>query len=275
MVSKKSERPSRLLMIGGATMVFTMGVGVGLVAHGRSSRPVSGGDRGETVAQTEREERSVSAPAREPEVGSSRRAPNEAAEEAARRRSETEHKARMAVDSLTRELLQQAQANERYGIEAVGHSMTPYLTGMMTGLRHGRSGARARDGRVLAERTCSHPQSDVELMMVSQMVFAAPAELGTSRTFECGLRGRKKEDVPLWEMIDAWRVSGQAMPQAIAEMQASATDERTKQRLSNYEQATKERLAAAEQQPGPQVPSVTAALKAAAAAAGEDTKPRQ
>jgi hypothetical protein len=173
-------------------------------------------------------------------------AASRSADEAERRRLETQFRARQMVDGVTRQLLAEAKGMEGFGVETAGSVMGPYLRGMMTGLRATNPELVRDMGESLAERTCSHAQSDIEIMMVAEMVMAAPSELGSAQTFECALQGRKQEDVPLWTMIDAWRASGRPMPPALAQIQDAATDERTKNRLSNYEQALKDRVAAGE-----------------------------
>lgn len=244
--------PRGLVIVGCSLLAFAVGVGVGPALRGRSARrPAAEGRLAEELddAATSRAAGRNSRGA-EQVISPPRRSPNDVvADEGAHRHSQTQSEARRLVDGVTRELLLKAKPREALGIESVGSAMAPYLRGMMTGLLATNPELVREMGEALAEQTCSHPQSDVELMIVSHMVFAAPQQLGKPRTFECALQGRKKEDVLLWTMIDAWRASGQPMPSAIAEMQEVATDDRTKRRLSNYEQSRNERLAALNNEP--------------------------
>jgi hypothetical protein len=223
-----------------SALTFVVGIGIGFALHKRPV-PARAADAADEppVAQAERREARGEAPV----ISAVRPNPGAGAEEAAHRRSEAEHKARVTVDNLTSRLLSDADASKQFGLEGQGQFMVPYLMGTMAGLRAADPALLHDMSEALAERTCSHPQSDLEVMMVSQMVMTAP-ELGRPTTFDCALRGRKTEDVALWAMLDAWRGTGQEMPRAIAEIQDSATDERTKRRLQNYEQSRQERLLA-------------------------------
>lgn len=233
-----SDRPGGigvLTALALATLTFVSGVGLTLVLHKTAKRAVAAD--GEPAASPADQPDRVGDEG--PKTSPARDWPTSGADEADRRRAETEHKAREVLGGVTTQLLRQARAYQWLGVDSQGQQMAPYLTGMMGGLRMSDPALLREMGEALAERTCSHAQSDLELMMVAQMVLAAP-ELGRARTFDCALGGRGAEDVSLWAMLDAWRGTGQPMPRSIAEIQDGATDERTKQHLSSPEPSTKE-----------------------------------
>lgn len=224
-------------------MIFGVGLGVGFVARGKTepARTVpEATDEGiestaTDVGRQRRKERRDEAA----DISPSRSTQWDRTDEAARRHSETQAAATRLIDAVM--TIERYKAHESRGLEGFGHEIEPYLHGMMTGLLMSNRDLVLEMREALAIRTCSKAPSDVELMVASGLTMAAPAELGSSKMFDCALRGRTKEDEPLWSMIDAWRVSGQPMPAAIAKIQENATDERTTRRLSNYEQTMKER----------------------------------
>lgn len=278
MVDRRTVRAAAprgpLVTIAVSAISLVVGVAFGFAIHKRPL-PAAQATEGAEVEREDSQNRndgSRRATSRliEPAQATSR-APSAGAEEAARVRAEEEHKATTVIRAISSSLLTRAAVLKDLNVEGQGHQMTPFLMGVMQGLRTADPALLTKMGQALADRTCDHPQSDLELIMVSQMIMVAP-ELSVSRTFDCGLRGRKTEDVPLWNMIDAWRSSGQPMPRAIAEIQEKATDERTTRRLSNYEQSLAERRAAlqvAEEQPPATTPSTKPPLSES------DMKPQQ
>jgi hypothetical protein len=244
--SAPTKSAHNFFTVGAGVFTFMAGIGLGFALHRQPARAPSATPGGEGALEPAAETGGgPRGEARNPGGTSAhaRLSTDAVAEEAARRRAELQQQARTLVDDVSTQLLIEAKATAADSVEAAGFGMTQYLRGMVAGLRSNPE-LLTQVGEALAERTCSHPQSDLELVMVSQMVMAAPEVLAAPRTFDCALSGRTKEDVPLWSLVDAWRASGKPMPAAIAAIAASATDERTTRRLSNYEASMKERLAA-------------------------------
>jgi hypothetical protein len=82
--------------------------------------------------------------------------------------------------------------------------------------------------------------------MLSRMMLV-DSDLGSPRTFDCALRGRKKEDVVLWSMLDAWVASGRPNTEVVSSVGAFAADPRTVDRLNPDSPGNHARVAAIEQ----------------------------
>jgi hypothetical protein len=174
----------------------------------------------------------------------SRPAPR-AADDGASRRAEEQRKASVLLDGVRFRMLNLVPNPEEVGLEAVGNMMEPYVQGTLSTLRSVNPALIGALRDSLVERTCAHPQSDVELMLAARMLLT-DSNLGAPRIFDCGLRGRKKEDIVLWTMLDAWRAAGRPSTEVVADIKAFAIDERTIRRLTADSPQELERLAAVE-----------------------------
>lgn len=115
-------------------------------------------------------------------------------------------------------------------LEQKVNSITPYLAGLIQGLR-------AADPRVmhqfrdeLADKTCRTDRTDFDLAVFAKLAILQP-ELGSSRAINCALEGRKQEDYILWSVLDVWNASGRQPVPALASIERTASDERTRRRL--------------------------------------------
>jgi hypothetical protein len=233
-------RAPRLFIGAVALSVLGMaGLLMGALSVRRGGKVASGAD-GVTA-----EEDHVAQPPRAPAAPMSRLPPRAAVDEGAIHRAEEQRKANVLLDGVRLRMLNIVPNPEAIGIESVGNAMEPYVQGSLATLRAVNPELIGGLRDALVERTCAHPQTDVELMLAARMVLT-DSDLGSPRIFDCALRGRKKEDVVLWTMLDAWRAAGRPNAQVISDITAFATDDRTVGRLSENSPQELERLAAAE-----------------------------
>jgi hypothetical protein len=76
---------------------------------------------------------------------------------------------------------------------------------------------------------CSGSATVSRVISLSHFIHDMP-ELANERAFDC-IASRGKEDAMLWAVLDAWRATGMPPTPAIAKIQQTATDERTRSRF--------------------------------------------
>jgi hypothetical protein len=81
-------------------------------------------------------------------------------------------------------------------------------------------------------KMCDPNADPAELMVLSNVMGHMP-ELGNERGFEC-IAARGTEDAVLWRSLDAWRAGALPKTPAIARLEQTATDERTRRRLVKF-----------------------------------------
>jgi hypothetical protein len=87
----------------------------------------------------------------------------------------------------------------------------------------------------LNNKLCDETIDEEKTVSLAIMAFEMP-ELSSPRGFQCFFsRARKKEDVVLWYMLDAFNNSGQDKPAALLELAKTAKDPRTMERLMSPE----------------------------------------
>lgn len=81
---------------------------------------------------------------------------------------------------------------------------------------------------------CDRETSDAKAISLAYLLTSVP-QVASQSGFECFFSGHTKEGVAVWSMLDAWRGAGAEVTPAIAALQGSAADERTKRRLMKVE----------------------------------------
>jgi hypothetical protein len=240
----KTDKPrASRLFIGVAvlSMLVLTGLVVGLRngrRHVRTSAAVG------EIAETEEER--ASDRSRPSAATATRQVSRAATDEGAFRRAQEQLQARAVLNRASFRLLNIIRNPQPDQIETVGYAMEPYIQGILMALRSTNPGLIGALRDELTERACDHPQSDLELTMLSRMMLN-DSDLGSPRIFDCALRGRKKEDVVLWSMMDAWVAAGRPKTEVMAGIAAFAADARTVDRLTEDSPGQRARLAAIEQ----------------------------
>jgi hypothetical protein len=116
------------------------------------------------------------------------------------------------------------------GPEASANLIRPYLKGLVEGVRQSSPAVQAAFVQEFTERLCRGGLGDDQLVAMAYLGMELPG-LTELRAYECVFSQRKQEDVVTWYMLDAWRQSGQDKSPAIAELQRTATDPRTRRRF--------------------------------------------
>jgi hypothetical protein len=241
MKTDKRRGPRLLIGVAVLSMLALTGVVVGVLNGRRHVRTAAAVDE---VAETEGErasERPTSSAA-----AAVRHVSRPATDEGAFRRAQDQLQARAVLVRASHHLLKTIRDPQPDQMEAVGYQMEPYIQGMLMALRNTNPALVGALRDELTERACDHPQSDLELTMLSRMMLNDP-DLGSPRIFDCALRGRKKEDVVLWSMMDAWVAAGRPNTEVMSGIGAFAADARTVDRLTADSPGQRARLAAIEQ----------------------------
>jgi hypothetical protein len=77
---------------------------------------------------------------------------------------------------------------------------------------------------------CDESATQAELMVLGKLGQSMP-EITSSSAFDCFLEQYEDEDPVMWAVLDAWQSSGLPRSEAIARLEATATDERTQRRF--------------------------------------------
>jgi hypothetical protein len=116
-------------------------------------------------------------------------------------------------------------------VEAQVNQMDDFLMGMASAVALTDPAVFQMMAREFEAEICDGTNNtDLDLMLFSRLSVMQP-DVTTPRALNCGLSGRTKEDVVLWSLLDAWHNAGRPTIPAIASIEASAADERTKSRL--------------------------------------------
>jgi hypothetical protein len=241
MKTDKPRVPRLFIVAALLSMLGLMGVVVGVLNGRRHIKAAAAVDE---VAETEERrsgERST------PYSGTAaRHISRPAADEGAVRRAQDQRQVSAVLDIARIHLLNIIPNPQPGQMELIGNTMEPYIQGMLMALRSTNPALIGALRDDLSERACDHPQSDVELTMLSRMMLV-DSDLGSPRIFDCALRGRKKEDVVLWSMLDAWVAAGRPNTEVMSRIEAFAADARTVDRLTADSPGQRARLAAIEQ----------------------------
>jgi hypothetical protein len=129
-------------------------------------------------------------------------------------------------------VLNQMAALESQGLETAINSQALYVKGAVDALTEGSPEAVAAFGRALERKICQGGVTDSELLFYSRVGLHLPVAV-TERGLECTLQAHKGEDVVLWSLLDAWRVSGLPKSAALTRIEAGARDPRTIRRFAD------------------------------------------
>jgi hypothetical protein len=86
------------------------------------------------------------------------------------------------------------------------------------------------------ELTMCDPQARPAQLIVMSRVIGKMPELANAHSFECLFTQHPQEDIVLWSALDAWRAAGRPKSAAIARIEQTASDSRTRQRLKSPEE---------------------------------------
>lgn len=126
--------------------------------------------------------------------------------------------------------------------EARANQLRPFINGLAEGIRQTRPDLFKALGEDFDDRLCNGGMSDDKTLLLSYLAADLP-EMADSKGFDCFFtRAKGKEDVPLWYMLDAWQASGLEKTAALAQVQATASDERTIRRLKPIEEQRAARM---------------------------------
>jgi len=124
--------------------------------------------------------------------------------------------------------------------EARANAVVAYLAGVMRGAAQADPRMRAAFSTKFTNALCDGGMPADETLSVAHMAMIFP-DIATPKGFECFFKGAK-EDIATWTMLDAWKHSGLEKSAAIAQMEATATDERTKRRFLSDAAAVAQRM---------------------------------
>jgi len=140
------------------------------------------------------------------------------------------------VETLLKRLPGRRTGGWEEGPEASANAVRPYLQGLADGVKQSSPAVKAAFTDEFTERLCRGSLADDELIAMAYLGQEMP-EITGPRAFDCVFSRRgKQEDVVLWYMLDAWRLSGQEKSAAIAQIQRTATDPRTLRRFMSREE---------------------------------------
>ena len=116
------------------------------------------------------------------------------------------------------------------GPEAAATQLRLYQKGLVDGIL--RTAPDLTDELAgLVEQTLCDPKTRPSQLVALARMFGDMPELASEKGFDCVFAQRSQEDVVLWSMLDAWRVSKLPRPPALVALERDAKDERTRARL--------------------------------------------
>lgn len=129
--------------------------------------------------------------------------------------------------------------------EARANQLRPFVHGLADGIRKTRPDLFKALAEDFNDRLCKEEMSDDRTILLSYFAADLP-EMVDTRGLDCFFsRAKGKEDVPLWSMLDAWRASGLEKTAALAQVQDTASDQRTIRRFMTPEDQQAARSAGA------------------------------
>jgi hypothetical protein len=131
--------------------------------------------------------------------------------------------------------------------EGTAVDMNDYLRGWSDAIGRSDRGTMREAADELTNRLCGAKLQPDHLMVLARIGRFVPALL-TDRGLDCGFKQLEREDVVLWELMDAWRISGLPAPPSLQRLTQGASDPRTKRRMQSLEEETLARA------PPPQAP---------------------
>lgn len=123
------------------------------------------------------------------------------------------------------------------------NTMSDYLTAMSDVVRQLDPGMFEAMAGEFTRRLCDQELGEDQTITMAYLGQSMP-EAVTGRGLECFFSGAAgREDIRLWTMLDAWRQSGQERTPAIAALEKSARDPRTRRRFLPIEVERRQRQA--------------------------------
>jgi hypothetical protein len=114
--------------------------------------------------------------------------------------------------------------------EALAAQMMEYLFGWVDGVVRAAPDLVDEFASEVQDTLCTRDQDPALLLTTFKLVSTMP-ELATGEAFDCVFAHNKKEDVVLWQALDAWHATGLPKSDAIAEIERDATDQRTRMHM--------------------------------------------
>lgn len=153
-----------------------------------------------------------------------------------------DHSSREDADRLLEPVLRLASSREGGGLEAMMNQADGYLRGMV-------EAARVLDPRAIAalrekfeEGVCTGAMAtDRELILYARLI-TIESGIGTPRGIGCALKAHRQEDIVLWTFLDSWNALGRPAIAGWADIERSATDIRTRERLLSAEDRVQKAL---------------------------------
>ncbi|MDD9943852.1 MAG: hypothetical protein OXU20_22615 [Myxococcales bacterium] len=174
-----------------------------------------------------------------------------------------EQQSKELVDVLRERVDIQRLAFPDQSAEAVATPVFTYMTGLLDGVIRTAPDLADELAEQIESSMCDPQARDEHLIALAQMISLTP-ELANEETFDClfSIHTRGQENAVLWFGLDAWKASGLPKSNAIAEIEADASDARTLRRFLTLQElmdaageARGETL-----QPDPVGPSASAAV---------------
>jgi hypothetical protein len=126
--------------------------------------------------------------------------------------------------------------------ETSANAVRSYLQGMTDAVKQTSPAVRAALAEEFNDRLCGGSLRDDELITMAYLGLELP-DITAPRGFDCVFTQRgEHEDAVVWYMLDAWRYSGHDKSAAIAQIERSATDPRTRRRFLSREEEVSMRL---------------------------------
>jgi hypothetical protein len=124
--------------------------------------------------------------------------------------------------------------------EAQANSVREYMTGLVEGAVIASPRMREAFSAQFTSALCDKSLADEEVITLAHLAMVLP-DAPTPRSLDCFFSGSKKEDVPLWSMLDAWRNSGLEKTATLAKLETTSKDPRTARRFLSPEEAMRQR----------------------------------
>jgi hypothetical protein len=115
--------------------------------------------------------------------------------------------------------------------ETSANAIRLYVQGVAEAVKQTSPAVRGALAEEFTARVCGGSLRDDQLITMAYLGLELP-DITSPRAFDCVFSQRgTQEDVVLWNMLDAWRHSGQEKTTALAQIERSATDPRTQRRF--------------------------------------------
>jgi hypothetical protein len=120
-------------------------------------------------------------------------------------------------------------------LEREAWSVRHYVQGLAEGLQAASPIVIQALSSEITSKLCEGPLPDEQSLTLAYLLQQVP-EATSSEGLECFFANNQaREGLPFWEMLSAWRGSGVEKGPALAQIEATAADERTQMRLASVD----------------------------------------